>query len=398
MGAYNESGEPEAAREGFRRAFGGDPVRAVRAPGRVNWIGEHTDYQEGLVLPCAIDRDTVVLAAPRDGDRVVVVSENEGEARFDPRALRPQKGWIDYVQGVVWALAERGVRLRGASLWIGSRVPTDSGLSSSAALGVGVAFAFDRLLGLGLSARALAELAHRGESGFVGVGCGILDPFASALGRVGCVLRIDCRDRSVRAIPIAAEPGGVAILVAHSGARRRLASGGYGERVEECRAAFAALQRAGVLPPGARALRDLAIDRLPAAREALGPRLARRVRHVATENVRVEAVVASIRRGDLVSVGALLREGQASLRDDFEVSLPEIDLLCELADAQPGCFGSRLTGAGFGGCTIHLVRPEAASEVAEAIGEGFARRFGRRPPIRAVRPAAGAGDLALASA
>lgn len=380
----------------FRAAFGDAPSLAVRAPGRVNWIGEHTDYEEGLVLPCAIDRDTIVLAAEGPGRGVSVVSEGRGLARFELGDLRCQGDWADYVKGVAWALAERGFELGGARLWIGSRVPPESGLSSSAALCVAVAFAFDRLFGLGETPRSLALAAHRGESEFVGVGCGILDPFASALGGRDGLLRIDCRDQSVRTV----DPGpcDVALLVAQSGVRRRLAAGGYRERVEECRAAFAAAREAGILGPQATALRDLSPEDLPALEAILPARLLRRTRHVVTENRRVDQLIAALAAGDLAAVGDLLREGQASLRDDFEVSVPELDALCEAADAQAGTWGSRLTGAGFGGCTLHLVVPDRVEPIAEALASAFAARFGRRPAIQRVRPGAGAGDLTLPGA
>lgn len=337
-----------------------------------------------------------MLAAPGRGRRVSLVSEGHGRAGFDLDALRPAGGFGDYAKGVAWALTRRGLELGGAYLWIGSRVPPESGLSSSAALTVALAFAFDRLFGLGQSARALALAAHRGESEFVGVGCGILDPFASALGGRDGLLRIDCRDQSVRRV----DPGPreVALLVSQSGVSRRLAEGGYRERVEQCRAAFRAARQAGILGPGATALRDLSVEDLPALEGTLSETLLRRARHVVTENRRVDQVVAALGAGDLAAVGERLREGQASLRDDFEVSVPELDLLCEAADAQPGTWGSRLTGAGFGGCTLHLVAPERAGAIADAVARAFAERFGWEPAILRVRPGAGAGDLTLPGA
>lgn len=415
-------------REAFRARLGREPVVAVRAPGRVNLIGEHTDYQDGLVLPCAIDRDTLLVAAPRQDGRVRAFSLDlpgaSAEVAFEVRAPARRGDWSDYLQGVVFALAERGLAVAGADLGVASEVPRESGLSSSAALGVGAAAALDRLHGFGLAPRELAQVAHRGENGFVGTGCGVMDPAASALGRAGHVLRIDCRSLAVEPVPLAAgaatpgeregpasepAPGeGAVLLLAHSGVARRLAPAvsaggreggerpreGYRVRVDECAAALAELRATGAAP-GARALRDLAPDALDAAREVLPPHLFRRVRHVVTENARVDATCAALRRGDLAAVGALLREGMASLRDDFEVSTPELDHLCALGDAEPGVFGSRLTGAGFGGCTLHLVRPDAAPALGEALAAGFEARFGRRPELLAVRPADGVAELAL---
>ncbi len=382
------------ARDAFVARFGRQPEVAVRAPGRVNLIGEHTDYSEGLVLPCAIDRDTLVLAAQRR-DRVVhaVSLEQSAPARFVLEAKLRAGDWSDYVQGAAVALMEQGHALVGVELLITSRVPLGSGLSSSAALGVAAALALSRCAGLELPLRTIAEAAHAGENGFVGVGCGILDPFASALGQRDYALRIDCRDRSI--VPVALGAGRVALLIAHSGVTRRLSSGGYLERVAECRAAFDAARAAGLAPPPARTLRDLSAAQLPALAPALDPLLLRRARHVIRENQRVDAFCSALRAGDLATAGALLREGMASLREDFEVSIPELDELCALGDAAPGCYGSRLTGAGFGGCTLHLVAPEAAESVAREIRAGFARSFGREPTLFCVRPADGASGLAL---
>jgi galactokinase len=382
------------AHEEFLARYGRQPALAVRAPGRVNLIGEHTDYSEGLVMPCAIDRDTVVLAAPRDDRRVRAFSlDQERAAELELDRLERRGDWSDYVAGAAFALDARGHRLRGADLAVTSRVPIGAGLSSSAALGVSSAWALAKLAGLALPPRAIAEAAHEGESGFVGVGCGILDPFASALGRRDHALRIDCRDRSVVAVPLGV--GRVALLVAHSGVTRALTAGGYRERVAECAAALGAARAAGVAPPEATALRDLGPDALPGLAAALPERLFRRARHVILENARVDAFAAAVAAGDLAAAGALLREGMASLRADFEVSTPELDLLCALGDAAPGCYGSRLTGAGWGGCTLHLVDPAAADAVAHAIRTGFVAESRREPPLWLVRPADGASELPL---
>src|SRR5262245_11214333 len=384
----------ERVMDAFRSRFERRPELAARAPGRVNLIGEHTDYNLGLVLPCAIDRDTIALAAPRDDRRVRVFSLEQGTGvDFALDALARTGDWGDYVKAPAWALAARGLELGGLDLAIASEVPLGAGLSSSAALGVAVARVWLRAAGLELAWQTLAEAVHQGESEFVGVGCGILDPFASALGRRDSALRIDCRDRSWQPVPLGS--GRVALLVANSGVRRGLANGSYRERVAECRAALAAARRAGVAPPGAGSLRELGPASLPDLERALEPTLFRRARHVIRENTRVDGFRDAARAGDLATAGALLREGMASLRDDYGASLPELDLLCALGDAAPGCHGSRLTGAGFGGCTLHLVDPAAVADVARAIAAGFARAFGREPPIWAVRPAEGAGDVAL---
>jgi galactokinase len=381
-------------RSEFQHRFGRAPELGVRAPGRVNLIGEHTDYTGGLVLPCAIDRDTVVLAARREDQQVRVFSIEMGQTESFEASDPARRGdWLDYVMAPVFALLERGVRVAGLELGIASRVPLESGLSSSAALGVAVTCAIDRAQGLGLDGREIATVAHRGESEFLEVGCGIMDQFASALGRRDHALRLDCRSLEISPIPLA--DGALRILIAQSGVKRTLASGGYRERVTECASAMAAARDAGIASEGASELRDLGPGDLPALEKLLPPLLFRRARHVITENARVDAVCERLAAGNLAGVGELLVEGMRSLRDDYDVSTPELDVLCELGDAHPGCYGSRLTGAGFGGCTVHLVEPEAAEEVAGGIATGFEARFGRRPAILTARAAAGAGDLQI---
>lgn len=371
----------------FRARYGRDAELVARAPARVNLIGEHTDYEEGLVLPCAIGRETLVAAARRDDGRVRVASEGFGEAAAFEAAHPVRRGdWVDYVQGPFAALRERGVEPPGLDLAVASDVPPEAGLSSSAALEVAVALAVSEAAGAALSLGEIALVAHRAESAFVGVACGIMDQFASALGRAGAALRIDCRTQEVEAVPIA---GSLALLVVHSGVRRQLAAGGYGARVRECRAALAQARAAGVAP-AARALRDLDPADLPALERALEPVSFRRARHVIRENARVDALAAALRAGALDEAGRLLRAGMASLRDDFEVSVPELDLLCAAGDAAPGCYGSRLTGAGFGGCTLHLVAPAAAEGVRAAVSTAFEARFARRPLSWLVTPSAGA--------
>jgi galactokinase len=378
----------------FERRFRRPPELAVRAPGRVNLIGEHTDYNDGWVLPCAIDRDTVVLAARRDDLRVRVHSRERGELReFDARTLERRGEWVDYAQGVMFALGERGVAPRGFDFGIASEVPPESGLSSSAALGVALVTACDAALGLGLDGEARARIAHRAENAFVGVACGIMDPFASSLGRRDHALRIDCRSGATALVPL--PPSRIAWLVASSGVVRRLRAGGYGDRVAECRSAVAAAAAAGVAPPGARALRDFGLADLASLERVLAPVGFRRARHVITENARVLAACERLAAADAPGVGALLREGMRSLREDFEVSTPELDALCEIADALPGVYGSRLTGAGFGGCTLHAVAPDAADEVGRRLALDFERRTGLRTSVLRVRPADGAGTLPL---
>jgi len=381
--------------ERFTERFGREAHVAARAPGRVNLIGEHTDYSEGLVLPCAIDRDTTCLAAPRDDGRVRATAlDLAAEDVFEVEALARRGGWIDYVQGVVFAARAAGHPVPGADLLVTSRVPRESGLSSSAALGVSIVRALDALFDWGLDGIACGRLAHHGESAFVGVGCGILDQFASALGREDHALRIDCRSQTVE--PVAFATRGLGLLVVHSGVTRALADGAYLERVRACEAAVAAVaaaRQAGLVAPDARVLRDLDPDRLAALAPHVAPDVFRRARHVVTENARVEAfcrAMAETGADAHARLGRLLAEGQASLRDDFEVSVPELDALCEIANRLPGVIGSRLTGAGWGGCSLHLLAADAGADIEERIADGFEAHFGRRPEAWRMRASAGA--------
>jgi len=343
------------------------------------------------VLPCAIDRDTVAIAAVREDALVRVVSREQGRAEFRLEGLAARGEWVDYVKAPASALAARGIPLPGIDLGVASEVPLGAGLSSSAALGVAVAQVWLRAAGVELSPRVVAEAVYEGENRFVGVGCGILDPFASALGRRDHALRIDCRDRAVELVALPP----LALLIAHSGVERTLSGVGYADRVTECRAALDAARAAGVVSANATSLRALGASDLPALEAALEPTLLRRVRHVVRENERVDTFRKAVAAGDLAAAGGVLREGMRSLREDYAVSVPELDTLCALGDEAAGCYGSRLTGAGFGGCTLHLVDPAAAAAVAAHLSAGFERAFGRTPPVWQVRPAEGAAALSI---
>jgi galactokinase len=307
-----------------------------RAPGRVNLIGEHTDYNEGFVLPCAIDRFTDVTAAPRRDRTMRVESDGEHDT-FQLDAIRRTRTWRDYVRGVVELLQLE----HGASLRISSTVPRGAGLSSSAALEVAVARALSDLPG-----EELALLAQQAENEFVGVPCGIMDQFAVTLARAGHALLLDCRDLSYRHIPI---PDGVAIVVCDSHVKRRLAESAYTERRAACEAAAAQL--------GLSSLRDATLEQV----EGLP-----RARHVVSENERTLRGAAALESGDCATFGELMNASHASLRDDYEVVPPALDELAAATRAVDGCYGSRITGAGFGGCTVSLVTDAAVARVREA--------------------------------
>jgi galactokinase len=378
--------------EQFQSRFGRAPVAGARAPGRVNVIGEHTDYNEGLVLPCAIDRSTVVLVSPRADDRVRVFSRERAQERgFDARAPARRGDWVDYLQGAFAALQGEGVATGGFDIAVASSVPLEAGLSSSAALALATVTAIDAGLALGLAAPHRCRLAQRAETEFVGVPCGSMDFLASGLAQPDSLLRIDCRSLEVDPVPWPVARA--RLLVADSGTRRALAAGDFAARRAECARALEAARGAGVVPPEARALRDVTPAMLGRLERALPRRLFRRLRHVVSENERVTASCAALRAGDVAGLGELLREGMRSLREDFEVSTPALDELCRLADGAPGVYGSRLTGAGFGGCAIVVVEPAAVDEVSAYLAAEYARRTGRRGRIFAVSPAGGAAVL-----
>ncbi|HEV8228543.1 MAG TPA: galactokinase [Candidatus Limnocylindria bacterium] len=328
------------------------------APGRVNLIGEHTDYNDGLVLPTATPQRTAVDLSPREDDLVRLESDGFGPISYRIGAERRAGDWGDYVRGITWALGEMDLELRGFDAGIASRVPAGAGLASSAALEVALLRALRDAFGLALDDRALALVAHRAEAEFVGARVGEMDQLAVTHARPGEALLIDLRAMSVEHVPM---PVSVGLIVVDSGVAHDNASGAYNERRAQCDEAARRL--------GLPALRDATAhdaDRLASS----DPVLARRVRHVVAENERVRAFVSALRAQDPRRCGALLDASHASLRDDFEVSTPELDALADALRAQPGVFGARLVGAGFGGAVLAVATAERAAESARG---GLAR-------------------------
>ncbi len=371
----------------FQERFGELPSLRARAPGRVNLIGEHTDYNEGFVLPIAINRAIWVVARPRRDRQARLIAADFGEeAGFSLDELRPGglRGWAAYPAGVAWALERAGFRLPGLDAAVAGDVPIGSGLSSSAALEVAFAIAWVALGGHTVPRLELARLCQRAENEFVGVRCGIMDQMAALFSQRGHALLIDCRSLETRLIPI---PEEVVVLVADSGVRRELAASGYNERRAQCEEAVRRLQGRY---PGIRALRDLSPAQLEAAREELPELIYRRARHVVSENERVLQAVAALERGDLIAFGKLLNASHESLRLDYEVSAPELDALVEAARSVPGVYGARLTGAGFGGSILAVVQREAVPAASDVITHRYEDRFGRRPALFAVEPDEGA--------
>jgi galactokinase len=382
--------DPAPLRDRFHERHG-RPPRLFAAPGRVNLIGEHTDYNDGFVLPMAIDRAVLVAAAPRP-DRVVRVQSidvgEEIEIDLD-RPGPPRRGsWIDRVEGVAQALERRGLRLGGADLILASDVPLGAGLSSSAALEVAVGLSLWTLAGAEVDRVALALAAQAAEHDYVGIRCGVMDSMISALGAADSALLIDCRSLEATAVPLALADH--VIVVCDTRVTHDLASSSYNDRRAECEHGVDIIRRRA---PAVRALRDVSLADFEQLAVDLPEPVRRRCRHVVGENARTQDAAAALRAGDLVRFGRLMGESHRSLRDDYQVSCPELDLLAEVAVATPGVLGGRMTGGGFGGCTVTLVERAAEERFLTAACGVFERRFGRRPATFSSRAAGGAREL-----
>jgi galactokinase len=365
-------------------------VRVIRAPGRVNLIGEHTDYNLGYVLPAAIDREIRMAVVPTTDRRVQLTRLDSGErAAFHLDAVPERTGtWIDYVAGIAWALADAGLAATGLRGVIASDLPENAGLSSSAAIELASAWALLANGAADVDRLTLARICQRAENGYVGVLSGLMDQFASSCGVADHALLLDCRSFDWRAVAL---PDAVRLVVLHSGSSRKLDGSAYNERRAQCDAAVAALALAD---PNVRSLRDVTPALLAAERHRLDPVVARRAEHIVAENERVLAVVEALAAGDLVEVGALFAAGHASLRDLFEISSPELDALVEIAGSVDGVVAARMTGGGFGGCTVNLVRPDAIDPLAAAVEAEYPARTGLTPMVLRVRAADGAGYVA----
>lgn len=363
----------------FAERFGPGPrPRVFFAPGRVNLAGAHLDYNGGPVLPMAIDRGTFVALRPRADRRLTLASTVEsGDCEVDLRRSPSRTGtWADYPLGVAAELVRASGPQCGADLLYGGNLPIGGGLSSSASICVATAFALDRVWELGRETLDLVHAALRAEREFVGVQCGIMDPYAIGFARPGHLLWLDCKDASYAHLPV--DPAALCIGVADSGVRRDLARGDFNARVEQCAAVFARLKS---LAPQAQCLRDVPAAVLNDARAQLDALHARRARHVLSEVERTFAMRAALEAGDLAEFGRLMAQTHASLRDDYEVSTPELDCLVESALERPGVYGARLTGAGFGGCCVLVLAPGARAGLAEHVQARFEQRFGRRPRV-----------------
>jgi galactokinase len=364
----------------FRQTFGRPAAFMARAPGRVNIIGEHTDYNDGFVLPAAIERETRIIAAPRPDGIVRLAALDLGrETSFDLADVQPsrEQTWSNYVRGVAAGLLAAGFPVTGLDGMMSGDVPIGAGLSSSAAVEMAAVQAFSAAGGFTVPPAQAAVIGQKAEHRFVGAKCGLMDQLASALGQAGHVLLIDCRALNCRPVPT---PAGATILIADTAVRRQLAASAYNERRGQCEAAAAAL--------GVPALRDATLSML--AQVAMPELVARRARHVIAENDRVLETVAALQQGDLQQVGRLMAASHASLRDLYQVSSLELDTMVELLQAQPGCYGARLTGAGFGGCAVALMDAGAVAAAIPAVSEAYRSRTGLTPALYSTTAAAGA--------
>jgi galactokinase len=381
-------------RQKFIQIFGDTP-RLYQAPGRVNLIGEHTDYNDGFVMPAAIGFYTAVAIAPRSDRKLVIHSENYSEqVDFELDQLPASRAghWSDYVVGVAKMLLRSGQQLSGANLLIDGNVPQGAGLSSSAAIEVAVGYALLDSADCSSSENEinrtqLALLCQRAENEFVGARCGIMDQFVSSHGERGKAILLDCRSLEFRSLPL---PGDVALAICNTMVKHSIAQGEYNQRRAECEAGVRALSQ---YLPNLRALRDVTVEDFAEYSHKLPDVVLRRCRHVITENARVLLAEAALKQGNLSAFGELMRESHRSLRDDFEVSCYELDLMVELAGQAEGVFGARMTGGGFGGCTIALVELNSVADFQRKVQEGYERKTGCKPEIYICSAAAGVGRL-----
>ncbi|MEM7576689.1 MAG: galactokinase [Planctomycetota bacterium] len=390
-----ESHDPtqfQRAADAFARHFGARPTHAAAAPGRVNLIGEHTDYNDGYVLPMAIDRQTVAVAKPRDDDKIRLRSTGiDGQATLDlSQPVTPLPGdnplsWTNYLRGPIQLAKDEGLNFRGFDCVVDSTVPAGGGLSSSASLEVAMLTLLESLSATTLNPVRKALIAQQAEHEFAGMPCGIMDQFISTMGKPGHALLIDCRDHSTRDVPL--DDPDLAVLIINSKVKHELTGGEYAERREQCEAAANALN--------VKALRDATLETLNSEKSKLEDVTFRRAHHVIGENQRTLDCADALVNRNYEAVGQLMFASHNSLRDDFEVSTPELDLLVELASALPGVIGSRMTGGGFGGCTVSLVKRDAADRLATEITKRYRAQTGVTPDAFVTTPSAGARILDL---
>jgi len=380
---------PSLAREIYDKHFGGEP-RLFQAPGRVNLIGEHTDYAGGFVMPAAIDFGTVAVVAPRKDGRTEIWSENFAEGVSFGAGERPQerrKHWSDYPLGVAWALQGKGIEVPPFSLTLYGDVPLGAGLSSSASIEVATALALLSLAGGEMAREEIAKLSQRAENEFVGASCGIMDQFIACNGAADHALLLDCRSLEFRLAPI---PHHVSLVIANTMVKHSIAGGEYGNRRGEVEEGTAILHRHR---PEIELLRDATLQDLERWGAEMPPNVLRRCRHVISENLRTVAAADALESGNLKKLGDLMAAAHASYRDDFEASCEEADVMVALAQRLPGVVGARLTGGGFGGCTVNLVEAARAAEFSERLQDEYKAATGIDADIYMCHASAAAGPV-----
>lgn len=364
--------KPQDVAEHFAGRFGEPPRWIVRSPGRVNLIGEHTDYNDGFVLPLAIDRAIWIGLRPLESRRVAVHSidfDQSGEFSLDGLA-HEEAGWLEYLKGTAWSLQDAGLKLAGWEGVVAGDVPLEAGLSSSAALEMATARAFAAVSGLDWDPSGMAKLGQRAENQWVGVNCGIMDQLISAAGRAGHALLIDCRSLHTQPVPF---PEGVAVVVLDTSTRRGLVDSAYNERRAQCESAAAFFK----VP----ALRDVGLDLFQQLSSGLDETTRRRALHVITENDRTLRAAEAMRRGEVCALGVLMNNSHASLRDDYEVSSDALNVMVESARAHSACYGARMTGAGFGGCAVAVIEAGAADDFVRSTAAAYQQKTGLTPAI-----------------
>jgi galactokinase len=373
----------------FESLFATQP-RMFRAPGRVNLIGEHTDYNDGFVMPAAVGFSTYVAIAPRTDRKLVIQSEEfPGNCEFDLDRLPETRtgAWCDYVLGVASVLRQQGHNLAGANFLVHGEVPIGAGLSSSAALEVSSALALLSLNNTQLPLPEVAKICRAAENNFVGAKVGIMDQFVSCMGKAGHAFFLDCRSLEFRLVPI---PAGLELVVCNTMVKHDLATGAYNTRREECEEGVRAFAK---WDSSVRALRDVSVDLLDKHEKDVPATIWKRCSHVVRENQRTLDAALALAEGDLVKVGKLMRESHVSLRDLYEVSSRELDIMVEAAEGLPGFCGGRMTGGGFGGCTVNLVRAENAEDFGQQIAERYREATGIRPQVYLCSAEDGAQEL-----
>ena len=373
--------------ESYYQHFGEQASYIARAPGRVNLIGEHTDYNDGWVLPAAIDYDVRAAIKVRPDQTVRLYSldfDQDDSFNLDaPIEMADEsKSWSNYVRGVASILKQEGYQLRGMDAVISGNVPRGAGLSSSAAIELATITAFRTLNDLDISPVKAALYCQRAENEFVGMRCGVMDQFISSLGQANQALLIDCRSLEYQLVPL---PAGAGIVVVNSGVRRALVDSAYNERRAQCE------EGARIL--GVKALRDVSVEMLNSRIAELSEVVARRCRHIVTENQRVLDSVDALKKGDLVTFGKLMNASHQSMRDWYEISVPQLDALADIQQHVEGCYGARLTGAGFGGCTVALVEQSAVPKLVETVKSEYPQRTGLTPEIHICHATTGANVL-----